>query len=90
MPSDYSLETLPEPNDARVKLRMVAPANFAVSRFPGFATMANVEAKTADLVAFAKAHHLHAIGARRGVTPPDELNQARSGHQAERTPGTIG
>ena len=33
MPSGSSLETLPEPNDPKVKLRTVAPARFAVIRF---------------------------------------------------------
>jgi hypothetical protein len=33
MPSAYSLETLPEPNDARVRLRVAPPARFAVIRF---------------------------------------------------------
>ena len=62
MPSAYSLETLPEPNDPKVKLRAVAAARFAVIRFSGLASRTNVEAKTAELVDFAKAHHLRAIG----------------------------
>ena len=62
MPGSYSLETLPEPNDQRVKLRKVAPARFVVIRFSGFATPASVEARTAELIAFAKGRHLHMIG----------------------------
>jgi len=62
MPGGYSLETLPEPNDPRVTLRNVAPARFAVVRFSGVARDTNVAAKTAELTAFAKAHHLHTIG----------------------------
>jgi hypothetical protein len=60
MPGAYSLETLPEP--PKVKLRAVAPARFAVIRFSGLVSRANVEAKTAELVDFAKAHHLRTMG----------------------------
>ena len=62
MPDGYSLETLPAPNDPRVKLRTIAPARFAVIRFSGLASMASVEARTAELLAFAKERHLHLIG----------------------------
>jgi hypothetical protein len=62
MPGAYSLETLPEPNGPMVKLRAVAAARFAVIRFSGLVSRAKVEAKTAELVDFAKAHHLRAMG----------------------------
>ena len=62
MPSRYSLATLPQPNDPRVKLRNIAPARFAVVRFSGVAGDANVAAKTAELAAFTQAHHLHTVG----------------------------
>jgi hypothetical protein len=32
MPSSYSLETLPQPNDARVRLRVTPPARFRIRR----------------------------------------------------------
>ena len=62
MPSAYSLETLPEPDDPNVRLRAVAPARFAVIRFSGLASKASVEAKIAELTEFAKTQHLHTIG----------------------------
>ena len=62
MPSAYSLETLPEPNDPRVHLRVVSPARFAVDRFSGLADKKSVDAKTADLEGSVRAHGLHAIG----------------------------
>jgi hypothetical protein len=62
MPSGYSLETLPEPNDSKIKLRTIAPARFAVIRFSGLASKASVEAKTAELDDFAKARYLDTIG----------------------------
>ena len=62
MPSSYSLATLPEPNDPRVKLRDLAPSRFAVLRFSGLASAASVEAKTADLADFVHAHDLQVTG----------------------------
>jgi len=62
MPSGYTLETLPEPNDPRVKLKKLAPARFVVIRFSGFATPESVEARTAELIAFANGRHLRMIG----------------------------
>jgi hypothetical protein len=37
MPSSYSLQTLPEPNDSKIRLRVTLPARFAVIRFSGLA-----------------------------------------------------
>ena len=62
MPSSYSLATLPEPKDPRVKLRQIAPARFAVIRFSGLANPDSVAANTAQLVTFIKTHQLHSIG----------------------------
>jgi hypothetical protein len=62
MPSAYSLETLPEPNEPNVKLRAVAPGRFAVIRFSGLVSSANVEAKTVELIDFAKVHDLRTMG----------------------------
>ena len=62
MPSGYSLDTLPEPNDSNIKLRNVAPAHFAVIRFSGLANKASVDAKTAELDKFTKERHLQPIG----------------------------
>ncbi len=62
MPSAYTLTTLPEPNDQRVRLKAVPPARFAVVRFSGYANEAMVKAKTAELEAFVKQRHLKATG----------------------------
>ena len=43
MPGGYSLETLPEPSDPKVKLRTVAAARFAVIRFSGLVSRARVK-----------------------------------------------
>lgn len=62
MPSAYSLETLPEPNDPKVHLRVLAPARFAVLRFSGLARKDDVAAKTSELEKIAGTHHLRATG----------------------------
>lgn len=62
MPSAYTLETLPEPNDPKVQLRRLPPERFAVLRFSGLAREADVEAKSAELVALTRTHQLRATG----------------------------
>jgi hypothetical protein len=63
MPSTYTLETLPTPNDARVRLIPVPAARYAVVRFSGLAQPADVERRTATLRAFIERRGLRAIGA---------------------------
>jgi hypothetical protein len=62
MPSAYSLATLPEPNDPRVRLRATPPARFAVIRFSGLAEPGDVAAKTGDLRAWIARRQLRATG----------------------------
>jgi hypothetical protein len=62
MPSGYTLETLPRPDDARIALRKIAPARVAVLRFSGYATTASVETRTAELLAWVKGRHLRTVG----------------------------
>jgi hypothetical protein len=62
MPSAYTLDSLPQPNDPRVHLRRSPPARFAVIRFSGVANPALVETKTQELGVFVRAHHLRALG----------------------------
>jgi hypothetical protein len=62
MPSDYSLERLPEPDNPKVQLKASPPARFAVERFSGLANRRSVAMKTAELEGFLRAHGLHAIG----------------------------
>ena len=62
MPSAYSIDTLPEPNDPKVHLRALPPTRFAVLQFSGLARKDNVAAKTAELEKLAGTHHLRAIG----------------------------
>ena len=62
MPSAYSMEKLPEPNDPKVHLRALPPTRFAVLQFSGVASKDNVAAKTAELEKLTGTHHLRAIG----------------------------
>ena len=51
MPSEYTLETLPTPNDERVRVVNVPAERVAVLRFSGFANPETVATRTADLLA---------------------------------------
>jgi hypothetical protein len=62
MPSAYSLQTLPAPNDPRVRLRVTAPARFAVLKFSGLAGADAVAAKTAALEGFVRSRRLRIVG----------------------------
>lgn len=52
MPSRYTLQTLPQPNDPQVRLKALPAARYAVIRFPGFARPDLVAARTAELTAW--------------------------------------
>lgn len=56
------MDTLPEPNDPKVRLRVLPPTRFAVLQFSGLAGKDDVAAKTAELERRAGGHHLRAIG----------------------------
>ena len=62
MPSAYTLETLPEPNDQQVQLRRLPSGRFAVLQFSGLARPSDVDARSEELVALAKKHQLRTIG----------------------------
>ncbi len=62
MPSKWSLQSLPIPDDARVNLRNTQPARFAVLRFSGLAQPDDVEAKSRELLTLMKSHDVHATG----------------------------
>ncbi len=62
MPSGKTLATLPVPNDARVRLKALPPARFAVVRFPGLARPDDVAKQTAALREFIARQRLEATG----------------------------
>jgi hypothetical protein len=62
MPSKYTLETLPIPNDPRVKFRVSEPIKRATIVFDGFSTQSNLETHRAKLEAFVKERGLKTRG----------------------------
>jgi len=62
MPSQYTMETLPTPNDSRVQLVAVPSAKVAAVRFSGLASPKDVQRKTAELETFIQSRKLQAIG----------------------------
>lgn len=62
MPSSYSLETLPTPNDPRVKLKQVPGYRAAVLKFTGFNSDEKVKKNITRLEDFIKSRNLKAAG----------------------------
>ncbi|ANP45831.1 heme-binding protein [Candidatus Viadribacter manganicus] len=62
MPANYTLETLPTPNDARVRLVPMPAARYAVVRFSGLSRPADVERRTEELRTFIARQQLRAAG----------------------------
>ena len=62
MPASYTLETLPTPNDQKVRLVSLPPKRLAVVRFSGLVDDNDVEQQTAVLRAFIAKQKLTAIG----------------------------
>ncbi len=62
MPSEYTLDALPKPDDPKVQLRALPPERLAVLQFSGLAGSGDVEAKSNELIALTKTHNLRAIG----------------------------
>jgi hypothetical protein len=61
MPSSYTMQTLPKPNNSDVILKEVAGKRFAVIRFSGLANSNSLEAHTKELEAFIQARNSQAI-----------------------------
>ncbi|MEQ1599107.1 MAG: heme-binding protein [Methylotenera sp.] len=62
MPSKYSLEALPTPNNAEVKLREVPAKKFAVVRFSGLAGESKTAKKTEELLAWLQTKQIKPAG----------------------------
>lgn len=62
MPSSYTLDTLPTPNDGNVQLMQLPPARFAAVTFSGLAREDDVALRTAELNTYMKTHALRAAG----------------------------
>ena len=62
MPSEYTLETLPEPTDSRVQLRALEPRRFATIRYSGTWSVKNYQEHLDELRAGMKREGLVAKG----------------------------
>jgi hypothetical protein len=63
MPSAYTLQTLPKPNDASIGLRAEPARETAVLRFSGVARAQNYQDKVGDLRRWIAGRGLTAVGA---------------------------
>lgn len=61
MPSSYTMETLPKPNNESVLLKAFGKSRYAVIRFSGMAGTESLEKHTAKLESFIKEHQLNLI-----------------------------
>jgi len=62
MPKQYTLETLPKPNNPQVKLLAMGSQKIAVIRFTGFISDEKVQEKTAELMAWIKSRNALPLG----------------------------
>jgi len=62
MPSKYTYETLPKPNNPAVNIRQIPEKNYAVIAFSGFAGDRKTAQKTEELFAWMHARNLTPIG----------------------------
>jgi len=62
MPSQYTFDTLPKPNNPAVTLREVPTSNYAVIRFSGFAGEDKTITKTAELIEWLDSKGITAVG----------------------------
>jgi hypothetical protein len=62
MPSQYTLSTLPKPNNAMVTLRELPQSRIAVIRFSGLAGEEKTAEKAAELLAWLKSKEITPIG----------------------------
>ena len=62
MPSQYTLASIPKPKNSAVRLKEIPSKYFAVLRYTGFNTVARVETKTQETLAWAQQKNLKVIG----------------------------
>jgi hypothetical protein len=62
MPSQYTLANIPKPNNSAVTLRELPRKYFVVYRYSGFNTVARVQEKTDEALAWAKQQSLKVVG----------------------------
>ena len=63
MPANYTMETLPKPNNAAVKLEEIPGKRYAVIRFSGMSGEKSLRKNTEELTSFISGKNLNAISA---------------------------
>ena len=63
MPSQYTMASLPKPNNDAVKLRELPPATFAVLSYSGLNTTSRIQEKTDDLKRWMVSKNIEPVGA---------------------------
>lgn len=61
MPSNYTMETLPKPNNPEVRLKQLPSSRYVVVRFSGMAGSESLKERNAVLESFISRNHLQAI-----------------------------
>lgn len=62
MPSQYSLETLPKPNNPSINIKLIPSQKFAVVRFSGLVDEDKLESKFAELNQWITSRNLKSLG----------------------------
>jgi hypothetical protein len=70
MPRDYSIQTLPKPNNNLVTLKELPPKRFAVIRFSGFPTEKSLQKHTEKLEELIKRQKLQALSSPISLIHP--------------------
>lgn len=62
MPSQYTLSSIPKPSNEAVKLKEIPSKSFVALKYSGFNTVARVQSKTLEVIAWASEKKLKVIG----------------------------
>jgi hypothetical protein len=62
MPEEYTLDTLPTPNNPAVNLREIPARKYAVMRFSGFSSGKKIAEKTTELMGWLASNSIEPIG----------------------------
>jgi hypothetical protein len=69
MPENYTLATLPKPNNPQVVIAALPPKTYAAIRFSGYTGADNVQARTDELRAFLESARLVPLDSSTGAVP---------------------
>ena len=90
MPSSYTIEALPQPNNPAVELKEIGGRRYAVIRFSGMAGEDSLKRRTEELNAFIRAKNLTSLSAPTYVNPPWTLPFLRRNEVMVEIPASAG